>query len=166
MNNFNLDLKYSLDQRENELFDNFYYKIFKNIKEIELVKNIEIQKQGADKIIKFINGKQLLIDEKKRRVDYGDILLEEWSNYEERKIGWVADTNKKTDYIVYAIMPSKKVYLLPYNLLQMVWVKNYKKWKTTYGVLFAKNPNYRTSNIPIPVNILLDSIRNEMEGVL
>ena len=89
MNNFKADLQYSLEERENEMFDNFYYRIFPNIAEIKFCEDMETQRKGIDKIIIFKNGNSFTIDEKKRRVDYGDILLELWSVYEKRKRGWL-----------------------------------------------------------------------------
>ncbi len=166
MNYFQSDLEYSLNERENEIFDKFYYRIFKNLKEIKIVNDINMQKDGIDKILIFENGKELLIDEKKRRKDYGDILLEEWSDFEKKKVGWLGDSNKETDYIVYAIMPSKKVFLFPFKLLQMAWINNYKKWRLIYKRRFAQNIGYRTSNLEIPTNIVMDAIKQEMTHCL
>ncbi len=162
MNDFAVDLEYSLEKREDKFFDNFYFRIFKGLKQIKLVSDIHLQKEGVDKILLFENGKQLLVDEKKRRKDYGDILLEEWSVVETRKKGWVGDPKKVTDYIVYAIMPSKKVYLLPYQLLQFAWRNNYSEWKNKYRTVYAQNKNYKTSSLCIPSDVLLNAIKEEM----
>ena len=117
MNEFNKDLEYSLEQQDNKMFDSLYKKAFPHLVEIEVVEDIELQKKGIDKILHLEGGKTLLIDEKKRRKDYGDILLEEYSNYDKKVVGWLGK-HKHTDYIVYAIMPSNKAYLLPFTLLQ------------------------------------------------
>ena len=161
MNKFHKDLEYSLEGREDKLFDSFYYATFPYLVNIELVEDLVLQKKGIDKILHFDNGKQLLIDEKKRRKDYGDILLEEFSNYEKRKPGWL-HRSKHTDYIVYAIMPSKKVFLLPFQLLWLAFSKNYIEWLNKYGRKFAVNNGYTTSNIPVPVEVLLSAIKKEI----
>ena len=166
MNDFQKDLEYSLDAREDKVFDNFYFRVFNNLSWIETIKDLPRQKEGIDKVLHFKNGKQVLIDEKKRRKDYGDILLEEWSIVESKKKGWTGDPNKKTDYIVYAIMPSSKVYLLPYLLLQSAWRKHYKEWKDTYKTIYARNATYNTSSLCIPVEILLASIKEEIQKQL
>ena len=166
MNNFITDLEYSLEERENRLFDKFYYRAFKGLMHIKLVSDLGQQREGIDKVLHFSNGKQLLIDEKKRRKDYGDILLEEWSIVEQKKKGWVGDSKKKTDYIVYAIMPSQKVYLFPYLLLQAAWRKHYLEWKKNYRTQIAKNIGYNTSFLCIPPPILISAIKNEMEQTL
>lgn len=160
-NNFDLDLKYSLENRDGGAINDFYYKIFPTLRRIESVKDLELQKRGIDKILHLSSGKKILIDEKKRRKDYGDILLEEYSNYEKKKIGWLG-REKHTDYIVYIIMDGMTIYLLPFLLLQLAWVHNYRNWLKTYGRKFAQNKYYKTSNIPIPVEVLLTAIENEM----
>jgi len=157
-----MDLEYSLNERENELFDCFYFRVFKNLKEVVLINDKKLQMHGVDKKLIFENGKELLIDEKKRRTNYGDILLEEWSDEARKKIGWVGDPNKITDYIVYAIMPIKKVYLFPYKILQMAWIANYYDWKK-YRVRPAKNEGYRTTNFAIPVSVLFAALNREMQ---
>lgn len=162
INNFTVDLEYSLQERGNDLFDDLYYRIFPHLQEVKLVKDINLQKQGIDKELIFDNNKRLFIDEKKRRKNYGDILLEEYSNWERRVIGWLGKS-KKTDYIVYAIMPTQKVYFLPFLILQKAWLHKYKKWLKQYGRKFALNNGYTTSNIPVPVDVLMNTIKEEMK---
>lgn len=161
MNDFYRDLEYSLELNDSNSLDEFYKANFPQLEKIIEVKDLDMQKLGIDKILVLANGKRLLIDEKKRRKDYGDILLEEYSNFELRKVGWLG-RDKHTDYIVYWIRESNTVYLLPFILLQKAWVSNYYTWLKDYGRKFASNNYYRTSNIPIPKDILLESIRNEM----
>lgn len=165
LNDFSLDLEYSLEERENEMFDNFYYRAFPNLLSIEIVADLQMQREGIDKKLIFENSKTVLIDEKKRRKDYGDILLEEYSDFDNKKVGWLG-RSKHTDYIVYAIMPSKKVYLLPFLLLQKAWIRNWRTWKQRYPRKFSINKEYRTSNIPVPAATLLYAITQEMKQEL
>ena len=158
-NDFQTDLEYSLESGEDKLFNNFYYRVFPNIKQIHTVSDEMLQKKGIDKKIEFESGKIVLIDEKKRHKDYGDILLEEYSNWERKKVGWLG-RDKHTDYIVYAVMPSKKVYLLPFLLLQKAWIKNYRRWIKAFGRKFSNNIYYKTSNVPVPPDILLKAIES------
>jgi len=163
MNSFEEDLKYSL-KNGNDWINNFYWKKFKHhgLKEIIEVKDAERQKKGIDKILKFDNDNELWLDEKKRREDYGDFLLEEYSNKRKRTLGWLNKT-KMTDYIAYICMPTKKIYLLPFMLLQLAWIKNYSQWKKIYGIKKAKNDGYITTNIPVPKEELFRAIREEMD---
>jgi hypothetical protein len=165
VNNFYTDLEYSLEERENELFDNFYFRVIPNLERVEIINDLSLQKEGIDKKLILKNGKIILIDEKKRRKNYGDILLEEYSDYDKKKVGWIG-LNKQTDYIIYAIMPSKKVYLIPFLLLQKAWKSNYHNWMRIYGRKFAPNKYYVTSNIPVPVNVLIEALSKEMNEQL
>jgi hypothetical protein len=157
-NEFHTDLEYSLNNRENEMFDEFYFRAFPSLARIELVEDLHLQKRGVDKILHLKNTKQILIDEKKRRKDYGDILLEEYSNWERKVVGWLG-RDKHTDYIVYAFMDTKRVVLLPFLLLQRAWLANYHDWSRDYPRKFAKNKGYTTSNIPIPNEVLFSAIK-------
>ena len=63
---------------------------------------------------------------------------------------------------MYYIQSIKTVYLLPFLVLQLVWIKNYEKWLRLYGRKFAQNNGYKTSNIAIPTQVLLLSIKQEL----
>jgi len=162
IHDFQTDLEYSLKASENTMFHRFYFRVFPHLLRVETVRDELLQKQGVDKILHFEGHKTILIDEKKRRKDYGDILLEEYSDYDRRKPGWLSK-DKHTDYIVYAIMPSQKVYLLPFLILQLVWIKHYKDWKEKYNRVYSLNRTYRTSNLPIPTDVLLQAMKEEMQ---
>jgi hypothetical protein len=163
-NDFKTDLQYSLSQRECDLFDSFYYRVFPNLANIEFVEDMERQRKGIDKVLHFQSGYKVTIDEKKRRKDYGDILLEIWSVHESKKRGWLYYS--ECDYIVYAIMPSHKVYLLPTFLLKKAWLSNRHTWSAEYGEIPSHNKTYTTINVPVPVDILLGAIIKEMEEQL
>jgi len=158
-NDFDTDLEYSLSESENEMFDNFYYRVFPALDNVEVVTDLERQMQGIDKILHFKNGKAVLIDEKKRRKDYGDIILEVWSNTETKKAGWIF--KPMTDYIVYAIMPTAKCYLLP-SLLLKIWIK--KNWANLnqYQKVVAKNIGYTTTSYAVPTQKLLSDLKQIM----
>lgn len=160
MNYFKVDLEYSLESSENEMFDNFYYRVFPGIKEISFAEDMETQRKGIDKVIYFESGNSFTIDEKKRRVDYGDILLELWS-VDKKKRGWLFTS--QCDYIVYAVMPTNKIYLLPTILLKKAWYENQECWESRYRYIYAQNEGYVTTSIAIPTQILLNAISNEMQ---
>jgi hypothetical protein len=160
LNNFLNDLEYSLEQRDNDLFDNWYYRTFPGLNKIEFVHELKTQRKGIDKVLYFDNGKAITIDEKKRRRNYNDILLELWSVWESRKLGWLFTS--QCDYIVYAIMPSKKVYLLPTLLLRRAWYSNKERWKTRYRMIDAINRSYTTKSIAVPADVLAEAVSREM----
>jgi hypothetical protein len=161
VNDFKTDLQYSLDQRECDMFDTFYKRAFPGLIDIELVEDMERQRKGIDKVLHFGSGYAVTIDEKKRRTDYGDILLELWSKYEDKKRGWLYYS--QCDYIVYAVMPSKTAYLLPVFLLKKAWQTNKGQWLQNYKTKASRNDGYTTMNIPIPTDVLMDGIMAEMQ---
>ena len=156
-NDFKADLQYSMDD---ELFNNFYRKEFPNIKEIRFEGSLNKQFKAIDKTLIFESGYEITVDEKKRRVDYGDILLELLSNKESGRKGWLYTA--QCDYIAYAVVPTKIIYFLPTTLLKMVWWENNKIWQEKYSLKEAINKGYTTVNIPIPTNELLDAIRSKI----
>ena len=162
LNDFKTDLEYSLESGEDILFDNFYRRIFGNsLVRIEKAEDLERQFQGIDKILHFDSGKKILVDEKKRRKDYGDILVEIYSNTEKKTPGWTF--KPYTDYFVYAIMPAGKIYLLPALLLKL-WVKeNWSHIQNYFQKIEAKNPGYITTSYAVPTDILLSGLKQIME---
>jgi len=160
---FNIDLEYSLEEQDNEIFDNFYHRVFPKLQNIVFVKSKELQLKGYDKILTFENGKEIFIDEKKRRNDWKDILLEIWSNYEAKKKGWFITS--EADYIVYAFMQSKKVYLLPL-LIMRVWAKKHWNYFCMFSTISSKNKYYTTISKAIPTEILLEGIKQELMQTL
>ena len=154
---FDTDLQYSLDSQEDILFDNFYRRVFPQLKSIEFVKELTLQKKGFDKIIELESGKKFYIDEKKRRKDWGDILLEIWSNKEMKKKGWFVTS--EADYIVYAFMESQVVYVLPLLLMRM-WAWKDKKYFMSFKSVESVNKNYTTVCKAIPTELLLTAIKD------
>lgn len=163
INDFKIDLEYSLQARDLEMFDNFYKRIFGNqLIKIENVSDLDLQKKGVDKILYFNSGRKLLIDEKKRRVDFGDIAIELWHESPTmKKPGWVFNTH--TDYFVYAIIPSKKCYLLPAIILKLFVKNKFDYIQKTYQKVVAQNKGYQTISYAIPPKMLLLHLREFME---
>lgn len=87
----------------------------------------EHQRAGVDRSVLLTNGKQILVDEKIRFKDYGDILLEYLSNKERNIPGWVCKP-LRCDYIAYTVAPTGKGYLLPTIQLQEAWRRNKHLW--------------------------------------
>lgn len=140
--------------------ETFYLDCFPHGDHIECVEDRAMQRQGIDTILVLKNGKHVHFDEKKRDKDYGDILIEEYSVWEERKVGWIGG-DKMTDYITYIVKPTRKVYFLPFLLLQAAWLDNYHKWieaakcnRWPEGRIYVRNRTYQTTNIPVPKEVL------------
>jgi len=179
----------------------FYRSCFPGVVGVSKVVDPRLQRQGVDTVVELQSGKQIYFDEKIRRQDYGDILLEEysvWPGYPRidpkesnaafldcpepievgvyelvpepydrcLTLGWVNGV-KVTDYITYVVKPSKKVYFLPFLLLQRAWGKYYSLWlrSSPRGRLPAQNRTYVTTNIPVPVEVLYHALFEEANWV-
>lgn len=163
---FNIDLKYSLEERDNKLFDDFYYRIFPGIDKIEFCSDMRTQRQGIDKIIYFKSGNKFTIDEKKRRTTFNDIALEYEHVFKNGTIkkGWIYKTT--CDYIIYAIMPLKIIFVLPTILLKQVWYLYSEYFLKTYKKSYSQNNDYKSWNVFVPSEILLDKIKEQMQQSL
>ncbi|GAI91617.1 unnamed protein product, partial [marine sediment metagenome] len=90
---------------------------------VELITDKDLQRKGYDRVCRFKNGKRVIFDEKHRPKDYGDILLEIWSNMEQRIHGWLGSS---ADYIAEFFEPTRRVVWLPLLLLNK-WLKTRKE---------------------------------------
>lgn len=126
-----------------------------------------MQRDGIDREIVLVNGRRFFVDEKKRKKDYGDVLLEEWSVFyrdgdHRNKIGWALDPNKRCDFVAYAVPSAGKCYLLPFELLRQAFLCNRAAWVRQHGSLPAWNDGYATMNTPLPWNVLKAALIEQM----
>lgn len=157
INIFEDDLAYA---DNDDFFNEFYKKSFPNVQKIKTETDMDLQFKGIDKTLTFESGLEITIDEKKRRVDYGDILLEIKSNEQTGRLGWLYTA--QCDYIAYAVMPTKTIYFLPMILLKMTWLEHGDEWIKQYGLKRAKNQGYVTVSVAVPTNILLNAMKEKV----
>lgn len=158
LHNFRDSLARSEQHSDDPLWEELYKTAFHNYAGMQKVgMDGWAQRGGIDRVITLTSGKTITVDEKVRAKDYGDILLEYWSNFEKKIPGWVAK-DLACDFIAYAIMPARKCYLLNFQLLREAWIKNHKDWVNQYGGKPAKNEGYTTVNVCIPVPVLFEAI--------
>jgi hypothetical protein len=163
INDFDKCLEYSQSTTNTDFVHEFIKDTFATLDNIERVDDdMDLQRRGIDIIVHLDNGNKIRIDEKIRKKWYGDILLEEYSVLEDKKWGWLS-REKYTDYIIYCCPSAGKGFLLPFQLLQLAWLKNYKHWRKEYGVKKAKNNGYTTTNIPVPVDVVFNAINEQMK---
>lgn len=142
-----------------------YESAFPNLKScVEVRDDGWAQRAGIDRILTLGDGKVIKIDEKVREKDYGDILLEFWSNREGKVRGWICKP-LDCDFIAYAIVQSSRCYLLPTLLLQKAWRDFGPEWcrraqsnERGFRFVDAKNNGYTTRSIAIPVDVLMSGI--------
>lgn len=66
------------------------------------------------------------------------------------------------DFIAYAFIPTRRVYLLPWLALRKSWQENGKEWRERYGVIRAHNNTYDTLCVPVPINALVNSMNRAL----
>uniref|UniRef100_A0A6M3LJ26 Uncharacterized protein n=1 Tax=viral metagenome TaxID=1070528 RepID=A0A6M3LJ26_9ZZZZ len=162
MNDFHEDLEFSHKADELSCWEEIYNTAFPANKAITNTRdNGDLQHLGIDRTIVLSSGKAIYIDEKVRRKDYGDILLEYISNSCTETKGWV-EKPLFCDYIAYAILPINTCYLLPVPQLQKAWIEHKDLWLFSYGTRIAENKYYNTLSCPVPINILFKAIGNSL----
>ena len=148
VHDFSVDLKYSMEERS--FWDVIYKTAFPiMLGLVDCSSDMTMQSAGIDTIVKLPFGGKLYIDEKKRKKNYGDILIEYNSNDTTNSPGWV-EKHLKIDYIAYAFMETNSVYFIPFKELQLKWKENKNEWLKKYPLKSAANRFYKTLNVAIP----------------
>lgn len=165
-NDFYTDLQYSSQCSEEPFWQAVYKRAFPNMLFAQpATKNGQGQQLGIDRVIQLDSGKTILIDEKKRRTEYNDILLEYHSNNTKPILdGWM-NKDLLVDYIAYAFMKSQKVYLFDWLSLKRAWLSNGSEWfskaknkQDGFKIVVADNRYYKTLSIAVPTQVLLSAI--------
>lgn len=176
IHDFSNKLIRSYEHSKENWVEEAYWDAFGNLGlvRIEEIYDKELQRKGYDKVCYFKNGKQVIFDEKHREKDYGDILIEVYSNMVRRTPSWL---RSNADYIANFFEPTKRVIWLPLLLLNK-WLKTRNEivsWLGNPGnksllpcppwnrVIYARNPGYITASIAAPNEFVLDGIREVME---
>ncbi|NIJ32799.1 hypothetical protein [Sphingomonas oligoaromativorans] len=119
------------------------------------------QRAGVDRVITLASGRVYTVDEKIRSEDWGDILLEQWSDEARHIPGWVQKP-LACDFIAYAYAPSGTCYLMPVAALQRAWRQHGRQWIREYGQRRAQNPGYVSVCVPVPRAVLMWAIADAM----
>lgn len=119
------------------------------------------QRGGIDRVITLSSGKTISVDEKVRTEDWPDFALERWSDRARQTPGWV-QKDLACDFIAYAFIPSQTCYLLPFLQLRRAWIEFGKKWIEQYPIIHARNPNYETESVCVPIEVVLDALVDAM----
>jgi hypothetical protein len=154
----------------NGQWDDYYASIWGGeIECIEEVTDLAEQRHGIDRRVRLKSGQIITVDEKLRRRDYGDILLELWSQWygpgdARNRRGWTVDWDKRCDYIAWCIAPLRTCRLLPYDQLRRTTRARARAWAEKQGDRWrkvAQNAKYETINIAIPWDVLYDALRED-----
>lgn len=165
MHNFRESLRVAEEQTNNPMWRQVYSDAFPTLQSMDSISQDGwAQRGGIDRLLTLSSGKVISVDEKVRTVDYGDILLEYWSSFESKTRGWIAK-DLACDYIAYAIIPSNKCYMLPFQQLRKAWRENGKDWVKRYKRIEADNGSYTTVSVAVPIQQLIASINTAMIAV-
>lgn len=95
-------------------------------------------RSGTDYWVITCTGQRISVDVKSRDDDWrekigdrgDDLALETFSVIEKGVPGWTRDVNKKTDYILWWWIPTRRWCLVPFRMLCYVFIKNWQRWKS------------------------------------
>lgn len=168
VNDFSSSLEKGNSSIHHNLFDLVYQHAFYNIDFIKRTKSGDTiaQKSGSDVVIYLTSDRLIRIDEKRRFKDYPDIALEYISNDRFSTPGWM-EKDLGIDYLCYAFVKSKKVYLFPWQKLKLVWNLHKRQWirlgeekRDGFFKTVAPNPTYNTISCAVPIDKLLKLVQD------
>lgn len=178
---FDEQLAYSHEQADAGYWPTVYRRAFPDMVSLhDLRHDGWHQRAGRDRVVMLKSGRQIFIDEKARREDYTDILIEVWSRYPltgeppyppgapGAVPGWGAEP-KDCDFLAYAFEQSQVCYLLPFLGVRAAWEKHGATWrgKATrkeggFRWTRARNRTYNTIGIAVPIKTLQDCINDAL----
>lgn len=103
-------------------------------------------------------GERYTIEEKRRRVDYGDELLEDVSNDQTHSLGWTRKCSD-VDYVLHVY--AERWVILPGPTLYLAFANWRRRWIDRYGERRAANRGYHTINVPVPTQDLYEALEAE-----
>ncbi|OQB36864.1 MAG: hypothetical protein BWY09_01778 [Candidatus Hydrogenedentes bacterium ADurb.Bin179] len=113
--------------------------------------NGDHQRLGIDTTVVMPNSKTYRIDEKLRRGEWTDILLEEYSDRDRHTLGWIIKP-VLCDFFLYAVPAAGKAYLLPCGPLQAAWRANADQWRRTCKRITVDNHDPATGRTWTSIN--------------
>lgn len=134
------------------------------------------QRLGIDRWIHLGNGKTLTVDEKRRKRERPDVLLEYLSNDRSGAVGWI-EKDLPIDFLAYGYVESGRCLLFPWPFLRRAWLHWAPEWKRKakareggFQCVEACNATYSTHSIAVPTSLLLAAVKNasiiDVAGVL
>jgi hypothetical protein len=159
---FEASLEFSEQASEEAFWDAVYRAAFPNmVSHMSCPGDTESQRLGVDRVILLDNAEILKIDEKKRRGDWPDVLLEYLSNDRTGAPGWI-EKNLRIDYLAYAFPEARRCYLIPWPGLRAAWKSNGADWKLKFPRVEAQNRDYKTLSVAVPVKVLYRAVNQAM----
>ena len=95
----------------------------------------------------------MLVQEKLRRQDYGDVLLAYGKG---NGPAWV-EKPSAADWFAYGVLPAGRCWLLPWRSLQRAWRQHGRAWQEQYGVGEARDLGYAARFVSVPPRVLFEA---------
>jgi len=158
IHDFQERLEYSETASDEDFWDAVYRKAFPDMLWHKLCSgDTQSQRLGIDRLVFLKSGRVLAVDEKKREKEYPDILLEYLSNDQTGALGWI-EKDLLIDYLAYAFMPPRRVYLFPWDMLRRAWLHYKSEWLQKYKIPPARNNGYCTHSVAVPIQELRNAV--------
>jgi len=164
MHDFKKSLKQSKIDATAWWWEPVYLQGFPDLKRMEYEHDLEEQLRGIDRKIWLHSGELLTFDEKVRKDDYGDFLLEIWSDVERKVKGW-SRKDLACHYIAYVVKPSRLCFFIPFPPLRQALEANRPEWKEKgnagcegFDKKDSPNKGYVTRNLAVPRKVLMDAV--------
>lgn len=187
---FNAQLAFSHGLSDEPWWEIVYRRAFFDFKAmVDLRDNGWHQQAGRDRAVVLSTGRTLYIDEKGRREEWPDVLVEIWSVYPPgppvedypkvagAKEGW-SRKPLDCDYLAYAFVPSEICHLFPFLGVRQAVVKYGQAWRAEAvenhrrrqsgqrptGVQWVRAPNktYNTISLAVPVGRLWSAVTDTL----
>lgn len=165
VHDFRAQLRFSQQSSCEGFWDAVYRKAFPDMEwHRACIENTTGQRLGIDRLVYLQSGRVLSVDEKKRRVFRSDIALETISNSTSRSLGWM-NKDLQIDFLAYAFMDRRLVYLFPWPMLRRAWLHYRKRWAEMatrkakgFRWIKAHNHGYDTICLCVPIRVLLRAV--------
>lgn len=162
VHDFRRQLAYSETASDEPFWNAVYRKAFPNmVNHMVCSGNTQSQRMGIDRLILLSSGRTLSVDEKKRREEYDDILLEYVSVDTTGAPGWM-EKDLAIDYIAYAFMRTQRVYLFDWPMLRRAWLHYKSVWLAKYPKITAQNNGYKTLSLAVPIEVVRNAVNTAM----
>lgn len=169
VHSFDQNLSTSKNDAESDFWLRLYRERWPSLVAIRSEAVLSLQKLQVDRWLYFDVGSPIWVEEKVRDKDYGDILLERWSDRDRRIPGWV-QKRSLADYFAYVIKPTERAYIINYPELQALWWRLGRAWinkaekkVAPFKICLAENFGYTTESVAVPVKILREAIEDFTE---
>ena len=145
VHDFHEDFGWSQRRTDDERIEAIWREYFANPPDFEVDWGPRKRAFGADGTVQAW-GKVYTFDDKRRRRDYSDELLEEWSNDRTRRRGWTWNCGKY-DYVLHLYHTRFEIF--PGPALQKAFRENLPAWSEQFERKYARNPRYTTVNLQV-----------------